>query len=75
MESALRELGCAVSSLDEISSEVRVPPEIAQRLHRGLMNLGLALADAEIASCAARGLAGRTATEAENSGPTRTMSP
>jgi hypothetical protein len=61
MESALHELGCAVSTLDEAFSEARVPPEIAKRMHRGLMNLGLALADAEIASCAARGLAERAA--------------
>ena len=53
------EAGCAVSTLDEASGEALVPPEIAERMHRGFMSLGLALADAEIASCAARGLAER----------------
>jgi hypothetical protein len=60
IESALHELGCAVSSLDEISSNARVPQEITERMHRGFMNLGLAMADAELASTAARGLAERT---------------
>jgi len=33
---------------------------MADRMHHGLMNLSLALADAELASTAARGLAGRS---------------
>lgn len=64
LESALHELGCAVSSLDECFAHAPVPPDVAQRMHRGYMNLGLALADAEIASTAARGLAERAATAA-----------
>jgi hypothetical protein len=61
IESALHELGCAVSSLDECSGEAPAHQEVAQRMHRGFMNLGLALADAELASTAARGLAERAA--------------
>jgi len=61
VESALHELGSAVSSLDEAFTEGGVPPEVVRRLHRGYMNLGLALADAETAASAARGLAGRAA--------------
>ena len=60
-ESALHELGCAVTNLDENANEVGLPQPIVQRMHRGFMNLGLALADAELASTAARGLAERTA--------------
>ena len=71
IESALHELGCAVSALDEVSSEHRVSPEITQRRHRGFMNLGLALADAEIASSAARGLAERAAMAAAEVHATR----
>ena len=60
IEAALHELGCAAASVDEISS-LAVPTEpIADRLHRGFMNLGLALADAELASAAARRLAARS---------------
>jgi hypothetical protein len=60
IESALHELGCAVSSLDGVSSDAPVRHEVGQRMHRGFMNLGLAMADAELASIAARGLAERT---------------
>jgi len=67
IESALHELSRAVSSLDgldEVNGETVVPQEIARRMHRGFENLGLALADAEFASAAARGLAERTAAAA-----------
>src|SRR5215213_7307093 len=64
IESALHELSRAVSSLDEVTGETVVPQEIARRMHRGFENLGLALADAEFASAAARGLAERTAAAA-----------
>jgi hypothetical protein len=60
METALHELGCAVASMDETSSHSMPTDAIADRMHRGFMNLGLALADAELASTAARGLAGRS---------------
>jgi hypothetical protein len=71
IESALHELGGAVTNLDEIRSETRAPQEIVQRMHRGFMSLGLALADAEFASTAARGLAERTVIAADQAGPTR----
>jgi hypothetical protein len=64
IESALHELSRAVSSLDEVNGETVVPQEIGRRMHRGFENLGLALADAELASAAARGLAERTAAAA-----------
>ena len=60
VETALRELGCAVGSMDETSSQSMPADAMAARMHRGFMNLGLALADAELASTAARGLAGRS---------------
>jgi hypothetical protein len=63
VESALREMGCAVSSLDEFCGDEPGSREIAQRMHRGFINLGLALADAELASSAARGLAERAASQ------------
>jgi hypothetical protein len=59
MEAALHELGCAAVSLDETGHGTRTGP-VADRMHRGFMNLGLALADAEFASTAARGLAARS---------------
>ncbi len=68
-ESALHELGGAVSELDENTGGIRVPPATAQRMHRAFMNLGLALADAELASAAARGLAERTAMAAAEARP------
>jgi hypothetical protein len=71
VEAALHELGCAVTNLDEMAIETRVPQEVAQRMHRGFMNLGLALADAEFASTAARGLAERTAVAAAEARPMR----
>jgi hypothetical protein len=60
IEAALHELGCAVGSMDETSADTMPTEAMAARLHRGFMNLGLALADAELASTAARGLAGRS---------------
>ena len=60
IETALNELGCAAASMDEISSHSMPTEAMADRMHRGFMNLGLALADAELASTAARGLAGRS---------------
>jgi hypothetical protein len=59
VEAAMHELACAAVSLDETSG-VDVPSAVADRMHRGFMNLGLALADAEFASTAARGLAARS---------------
>jgi len=60
VEAAMHELGCAAVSLDESRSDEAPTDAMADRLHRGLMNLGLALADAEFASTAARGLAARS---------------
>jgi hypothetical protein len=60
IEAALHELGCAAASFDEISRHAMATEAMADRMHRGFMNLGLALADAELASTAARGLAGRS---------------
>ena len=60
VETALHELGCAIGSMDETSSHSMPRDAMADRMHRGFMNLGLALADAELASTAARGLAGRS---------------
>lgn len=59
IEAALHELGCAATSLDETGSHRSWRGASADRMHRGFMNLGLALADAELAASAARGLAGR----------------
>jgi hypothetical protein len=59
VEAALHELGCATASLDETSGDAMLTKAMADRMHRGFMNLGLALADAELAATAARGLAGR----------------
>ena len=64
LESALHELGCAVDSLDRAAGEVAEPQEVARRMHRGLANLRLAFADAELASAAARGLTERAAVAA-----------
>jgi hypothetical protein len=71
IESALHELGCAAGNLDERCGDGPVPQEIVERMHRGFMNLGLALADAELASAAARGLAERAASAAAEAQPTR----
>jgi hypothetical protein len=60
IEAALHELGCAVSSFDETSTRAIPSEAMADRMHRGFMNLGLMLADAELAATAARGLAGRS---------------
>ena len=59
MEAALRELGCAAASMDEACGRAIPTEATADRMHRGFTSLGLALADAELASSAARGLAGR----------------
>ena len=64
LESALHELGCAIDSLDQAAGEVAEPQEVARRMHRGLANLRLAFADAELASAAARGLTERAAAAA-----------
>lgn len=64
IEATVHELGCATSSIDEA---LRAPSgPIAERMHRGFMNLGLALADAELAATAARGLAARSYCGAAN---------
>ena len=60
VEAAMHELGCAAVSLDETSRDEVPAGAVADRMHRGFMNLGLALADAEFASTAARGLAARS---------------
>lgn len=60
VEAAMHELGCAAVSLDETSGHEVPSGAMVDRMHRGFMNLGLALADAEIASTAARGLAARS---------------
>src|SRR5215212_10196058 len=60
IEAALHELGCAVVSFDETGDRTMPTEAMADRMHRGFMNLGLTLADAELASTAARGLAGRS---------------
>jgi len=60
IEAALRELGCAVASFDETSDRTMPTEAMADRMPRGFMNLGLTLADADLASTAARGLAGRS---------------
>jgi hypothetical protein len=59
MEATMHELGCAAVSLDELTERSGRPGAITDRMHRAFMNLGLALADAELASTAARGLAAR----------------
>jgi hypothetical protein len=60
VEAAMHELGCAAVSLDRSRTDEVPTGAMADRMHRGLMNLGLALADAEVASAAARGLAARS---------------
>lgn len=69
IEAALRELGCAAASFDETSGHAMPTAAMADRLHRGFTNLGLALADAELASSAARGLAGRSLVATRTSSP------
>ena len=60
VEAAMHELGCAAVSLNETSGDEVLEGAVADRMHRGFMNLGLALADAEFASTAARGLVARS---------------
>ena len=60
VEAAMHELGCAAVSLNETSGDGVLEGAVADRMHRGFMNLGMALADAELASSAARGLAARS---------------
>jgi hypothetical protein len=60
VEAAMHELGCAAVSLDETSGDEMPSAAVADRTHRGFMSLGLALADTEFASAAARGLAARS---------------
>jgi hypothetical protein len=71
IEAALHELGCAAASMDETSGHAMPTEAMADRMHRGFMNLGLALADAELASTAARGLAGRSLAAASRGWPVR----
>jgi hypothetical protein len=74
IEAALHELGCAATSFDEVSGNAMPTEDMADRMHRGFMNLGLALADAELASTAARGLAGRSLAVASRGGSARDTS-
>ena len=60
IEAALHELGCAAVELRRHERPRDAHGSHGARMHRGFMNLGLALADAELASTAARGLAGRS---------------
>ena len=60
IEAALHELGRAAASMDELGGRATPTRALAERMHQGFMNLGLALADAELAATAARGLAGRS---------------
>jgi hypothetical protein len=60
IEAAFHELGDALARLDETARHAMPTEAMADRLHRGFMNLGLTLADAELAAAAARGLAGRS---------------
>jgi hypothetical protein len=75
IEAALHELGCAAASMDEASGHAMPTDAMADRMHRGFMNLGLALADAEVASTAARGLAGRSLAAASRGRPARAPTP
>jgi hypothetical protein len=75
VEAALHALGCAAASMDETSGHAMPTEAMADRMHRGFMNLGLALADAELASTAARGLAGRSLAAASRGRPVRGASP
>jgi hypothetical protein len=59
IEAALHELACAVASFDETSGRRMPTAAIEDRMYRGCMSLGLALADAELALTAARARAGR----------------
>jgi hypothetical protein len=68
LEAAMHELGCAAVSLDETSGDEAPTGPVADRMRRGFMNLGLALADAEFAAGAARGLAARSMSAASASG-------
>jgi hypothetical protein len=74
IEAALHELGCAAASMDEIGDQAMPTKAMAERMHRGFTNLGLALADAELASTAARGLAGRSLAAASRGRPVRESS-
>jgi hypothetical protein len=67
VEAAMHELGCAAVSLDEASGDEVPTGPMAGRMHRGFMNLGLAFADAEFATTAARGLAARAVSAASAS--------
>jgi hypothetical protein len=73
IEAALHELGCAAASMDQTSGPAMPTEAMADRVHRGFMNLGLALADAELASTAARGLAGRSLPVASRGRPARSV--
>lgn len=75
IEAALHALGCAAASFDDASSHAMPTEACADRMHRSLMNLGLALADAELASTAARGLAGRSLVAASRGRPVRGTRP
>jgi hypothetical protein len=71
IEAALHELGCAAASMDQTSGDAMPTGATADRMRHGFMNLGLALADAELASAAARGLAGRSLAVASGDRPPR----
>jgi hypothetical protein len=60
IEVALRELGYAAASFDQVSGQAMPTNAMEDRMHPGFMNLGRALYDAELAATAARGLAGRS---------------
>ena len=74
IEAALHELGFAAASFDEANGHAMPTEDMADRMHRGFMNLGLALADAELASTAARGLAGRSLAATSRGGSARDTS-
>ena len=74
IEAALHELGFAAASFDEANGHAMPTEAPADRMHRGFMNLGLALADAELASTAARRLAGRSHAVASRGGSARDAS-
>jgi hypothetical protein len=67
VEAAMHELGCAAVSLDEVTGREVRTGAVVDRMHRGFRNLGLALADAESAATAARGLAARSVSAASAS--------
>jgi hypothetical protein len=61
MEAALQDLGGAAAHADARCRHAEATDAPARRAHRGYVNLEMALADAEVAAGAARGLAHRAA--------------